>query len=672
MTRHRFQNPFHDVWVTETLSSKDYVARFSPAIVDNAEALFSPANVIVKGRQGSGKSMLLGLLDTENRMEFERKSAWPGDTSDKAPFISAYVNLVRENAALAGLRAKESETGDHSEIAALLFGDYLDTLLCVEILASLSKIFGYQSTENSVLRGVEVRLDAGTLQSFCELLKANDAYDNFMSLDAVTLEDFSLGIRTRLKHLKAFFNFSESRLPELLTSSRRAYGEVPRAFAKAACESGLVPKNTLFFLCIDQFEEIYELEKQSGYGAIYRQIINAGLARRERSVSYRIGTRHYAWDDFSGVYGSKAPIELNRDYSEIDIDRILQRHENRADWLFPRLANDVLRRLFQNAGFDVKNSETRLLFKMFGRKMEPKNRAKFYVGARSAPLWEDLTASPEVKAHLQDLWSSGEPLAAWLGAAWLRQAKQVKERTGQNIDVVRSMPWLTKGYWIKERNEAALLQIAGFRQQSLIWSGSETVLDIAGTNVLALMTICGTVWSVWLRHEGDKSVDESSIPKFSERDQSLGIQEASDLWLRKIKTGNDDGDERWNLIQNIAKSLRSSLLADLSLSNPGATGFSIVKTEISNNAIPMIQRIKFARDHGDLLEFDHTTKLANRIPRAKFYLHPLLCPIFRLPHIRTKEPKYLSLGALAKMLGYETRESVSDNEEQLQLFGDPS
>ena len=55
-------NPFFELYVGDRLSSSEFVNIFSPFLVEHAEALFLPGNVVVKGVQGSGKSMLLKLV----------------------------------------------------------------------------------------------------------------------------------------------------------------------------------------------------------------------------------------------------------------------------------------------------------------------------------------------------------------------------------------------------------------------------------------------------------------------------------------------------------------------------------------------------------------------------------------------------------------------------------
>ena len=70
----RTNNPFHDLWLTEILKSEEFVQLFSPEVAKLAEDLFGKGNVVVRGRQGSGKSMLLRLLDANTRIAYAKSN----------------------------------------------------------------------------------------------------------------------------------------------------------------------------------------------------------------------------------------------------------------------------------------------------------------------------------------------------------------------------------------------------------------------------------------------------------------------------------------------------------------------------------------------------------------------------------------------------------------------
>lgn len=94
-------NPFHTLYLTEGVEAVDIPALFSPVLVQHVQALFLPGNVELRGMQGTGKSMLLSLLDTPVRLRFwEQRSRRPGQptTDDPLPvehrrFIGAGINL---------------------------------------------------------------------------------------------------------------------------------------------------------------------------------------------------------------------------------------------------------------------------------------------------------------------------------------------------------------------------------------------------------------------------------------------------------------------------------------------------------------------------------------------------------------------------------------------------
>ncbi|MGZ0174101.1 MAG: hypothetical protein ACKVHE_31715 [Planctomycetales bacterium] len=100
-------NPFHTLYLTEGVGTVDIPSLFSPVLVPHVAPLFLPGNVVLKGMQGTGKSMLLSLLDTRVRLQFWQQSeaAQPGELlkSDPLPvdqrrFVGAGINLSKSNA----------------------------------------------------------------------------------------------------------------------------------------------------------------------------------------------------------------------------------------------------------------------------------------------------------------------------------------------------------------------------------------------------------------------------------------------------------------------------------------------------------------------------------------------------------------------------------------------
>src|SRR5207253_7909200 len=83
------------------------------------------------------------------------------------------------------------------------------------------------------------------------------------------------------------------------------------------------------FVRIDQHEELFRLEGLlKDFGPKYRAVINKALGLRNPNVSYRIGTRGYAWGENLEFFGSTARLERERNYKLIDLDEMLRRREN--------------------------------------------------------------------------------------------------------------------------------------------------------------------------------------------------------------------------------------------------------------------------------------------------------------------------------------------------------
>jgi hypothetical protein len=115
-------NPFFELYVGDRLSSSEFVTIFSPYLVRYAEALFLPGNVVVKGVQGSGKSMLLSLLKPDVRLEYARAGAEFPVRGALSQFIGAGINLAHSNGIDFGYRAISDDPNE----TAIFFGDFVN------------------------------------------------------------------------------------------------------------------------------------------------------------------------------------------------------------------------------------------------------------------------------------------------------------------------------------------------------------------------------------------------------------------------------------------------------------------------------------------------------------------------------------------------------------------
>jgi hypothetical protein len=640
----RFDNPFHDLWVTEILEPGAFVRMFSDVLVQDAEALFSTGNIVLKGRQGSGKSMLLNLLETSTRVAYVTTGTPYPVPEKQRCFLSAGVQLTQQSAALVAARAAEIPVERRAQTVAANFADYLNALLSRDLLRNIEYLARNQTLDPATIREVPVNLGAAADAKLISFLSTTETWHGIVGSTVSDFESLSAHLDWRLKQHRLYANDTLKELPQELLSTRSSAGLPVAELAEGLRSAGILPKDTLILLRVDQHEELFELERHSKLGTVFRQVLNSALARRDPRVAYRVGTRHYAWETELASWGSGAPLEWERDYSVIDLDAILRRGEQSKGWKFPELAKDVLRRRLQFAGFGAPINPIAALF---GKTPTPRDRARKYAGSAASVIQMESGWSQEWIDYLNHLWSSGEQLDAKFGEAWLKQESQKRGNVGASAQV-SELPWRKNEWWVKERNEIALLQLAGDRQQALSWGGEKQIVDLAGTNILAFMTICKSVWATWQRRNARAAERQGVLPEFSVDDQLIGITEASQTWFKKIRVGLE-ADRRTRLVSALGSWFRKRMLDDRRLAYPGHNGFSLPESSLSSDS-ELMALIKICRDHGDLLEAVHTTRNRNQERRLKWYLHPLLSPLFRIPSVRTKEPIYTTLQELATIV----------------------
>ncbi|WP_369969735.1 hypothetical protein AB8E26_05635 [Stenotrophomonas rhizophila] len=540
---------------------------------------------------------------------------------------------------------QEIDPAIRQQWAAATFSDYVNYLLVIDILLNVSCLAAEQASD-SVLSS-EIAVDWGTdaQQRFVGATVASEQWFGYLD-GCGTVDELLQRCKARIGAYRRYFNYSGA-LPPSIEQSKTEIGQPAAVVADALRLAGVIPQNSLIFLRIDQHEELYALEKLSGYGEVFRKVINRALSMRDSRIAYRIGTRHYAWNDRVEVWGSSATVENLRDYVALDIDEYFRRPESKsAGWKFPSFAEDVFRRRLNVAGYDLSDIHPgKTLDHVFGETLLPSERARRYARTSDAKLrlepgwaqgWGDL---------LHELWRK-DPMSARLGEAYLRQREQVRRAVATTAPQGEGLPWEApeKVWWRKERLEVAAMQIASDCNQSMIWSGSRHIVELAGGNILPFMTICGTIWAAWLRNSDCRLDQEGEPPQIDVADQTVGVLEASKIWFDKLQEGIY-GDRRKRLVSNLGAWFSVKLKSDRAISYPGHNGFSLSLAEIDGEG-EICELIKECRDQGDLLQSDHTSKLSDSRPRIKWYLNPILSPFFRIPQSRTKEPIYSTLHEL--------------------------
>jgi hypothetical protein len=595
-------NPFNELYVTETVSSSAFVRIFSSFILKNASALFLPGNVVVKGMQGCGKSMLLSLLKPEVRIAYAEAQE-PFPLSGKyAKFIGAGINLTRSGAIDFGQR-NMGDSADETEILPIYFGDFLNYWIVYDVLNTISLLC--EKADGKVAKELSISITPDKLESFTQSIKTNRCWFGYLD-DVRTYQELRSRLSLRINSYLNFLNFNSDVLPDEIRHSKTTVGEPIAKVAEHLRSAGIVAEDVHLIVRIDQYEELIRLEgKRKEYGSHFREVVNKALSSRNPHVSYRIGTRGYAWGENPRVYGTTGPLERDRNFKLLDLDEILRRKENRKSWIFPDFAEDVFRKRLQFANYDDVPSRNSL-DRVFGQGMSPEERALAYCGrapARAIKMEKEWPS--EWRKYLLQL-AERDPLSARLGEAWARQKgkKDIIHHIPQDL-----FPWDRHKYWRKERIEAALMQIAGRCAQRMVWTGAEDIVELSGGNILVFVSLCQHMWSVWLRTVRTDQNSPVTLPVIENSIQAVGIQEASTHWFAKLAE-ESGGTSRQRFVSIVGADLEKKLYNDDALSYPGRNGFSLELDDLDRD-LDLKNFLNECVDYGALIDSAHTTKESN-------------------------------------------------------------
>jgi hypothetical protein len=635
-------NPFDDLYLTETASAREFTALFSDFMVEHMLTLFKPVNVVLKGTQGSGKTMLLSLLKPEIRLDFfdgERPFPVP---KKLARFIGCGINFTRSAALDIGQRPLSQDLQHDLALFPLYFADFVNYWIVRDLLGSLKLMFGHEPAFGGIVN------DSSAADAFARDLARQDCWFGYLN-GVTTFDALFEKIDYRISRYRAFHQYNVELLDAEIQRTKTSIGEPAARAGECLRNTGVIADDVPIYVRIDQVEILARSDQlRDTLGAEYRKVINRALSTRDPRIFYRIGVRRHAWEDELAVIGS-VPLEQSRNYRLLDIDDVLRRREN-FPWIFPDFARDVFTRRLVHAGLKTQGSRT--MRQYLGTPPEPQDAARAYAGRSTAERVLRIDAAwPEVwRKLLVDLFEL-DPLSAKLAEAWLRQTggRKVKNRF-LTSPPAKPFPWDAM-IWRKERVKQALMQIAARCGQRLLWSGDESVTALSGDNILVCISICQHIWEAFFRGQRRKPESQRKDPLRDGIDaasQAIGIQLTSAYWYDKI-TEWPGGHERQKFVDTLGRLFQDRLSDDRAMSYPGHNGFSLSKEEFERD-VSLKRFLDDAVNFGDLFEAPHTTKEKDRRQRIKWYLHPILSPHFRIPETHVKEPLYVTASEVRKWL----------------------
>lgn len=648
-------NPFHDLYLSESISEDDLVKLFSPIIVEHSGIVFEPGNVIICGLQGTGKTMLLNLLRPELRLAYSRAGEKFPVSQKASKFIGAGINLRKCGILEFAQHLEKGMDRKQVQELALLFADFFNYWIVADLVKSVQLLL--TSASPALLKEIGLKGSDADFDQFAKRLAADPCW--FGALEGVcTLTELNARFEERFASYRLFLNLNTLVLPDSVTETKTVIGDPILKAVDALRVMNVLEDKTKIFVRIDQYEQLTTLNVAgTTYGSSCQELIHKALAARDGRISYRIGTRKHGWDVRPAIYSTTDVLERKRDFDIHDMDEIFRRRENRGTWWFPEFAQDIfLKRMHASEYYQKGTNSDLLMGRVLGKSLTPGMRAEGYVKYPESRRKIIENAVISLPVDTPDSWKTyisalaeQDVLSAWLSCAWVRQ-KTVKRKNSPalgNAPLTESVPWADKPYWHKERVQLGLMQLASANRQAPMWGGETDVVSLSDGQILVFLFLLQHIWDAWLRdRRGDKEGD-FQFPIRHEV-QSQGIREASAEWLSK-QTEGPNAYKRKLFVDALGKHFYVKLTGDKAMSNPGANGFTLENGELVDN--PDVRKFLMeAVSYGDLVEAPHTSKTKGE-RRTKYYLMPILSPYFRIPSIHTKEPEYVTIKQVRNWLG---------------------
>lgn len=654
-------NPFHDLYLSETISEDALVELFSPIIVDYSHVMFESGNVIVLGAQGTGKTMLLNLLRPESRLAYAAAKLEFPVPKDLSRFIGAGINLRKCGALEFAQHLDQNTTGRDVQELQLLFADFVNYLIVIDMIASVQELIA--AGNEKVLKDIGVSSSVSNLDKFARMLAAEPCW--FGVLDGVeSIDQLNEKFANRIKHYRYFINLNTSQVPAEIRESKTVIGDPILKAAQALRQAGVLEEDVKVFIRIDQYEQLTTLNVlDKAFGAGCQQLIHKALAARDGRVSYRIGTRKHGWPTPPKIFKTDDVLELKRDFDVVDMEEIFRRRENSRTWIFPKFACDIFERRLKRSEY-CRNGSVLKLSEALGQSLKPSERARKYFSSEAGMKNLISKSINDFPNNVGEDWANyisqmgqDDILQAWLCCAWLRQKVASDKRKIHSlppVPAVGTVPWAKQPYWQKERNHQALMQIASAHRQALLWSGEDDLLALSGSHLLIFLFLLQHIWDAWLRDNRGRADDELMFPIDIDV-QSQGVMEASIEWRSKQIEG-PNARQRKKFVDILGEHFYTNLINDKTMSYPGENGISISNVELeAEREISLF--LSEAASFGDLFETSHTSKRKGE-KRTKYYLAPILSPVFRIPAIHTKEPEYIGTTQVKNWLNGDTRPIV--------------
>jgi hypothetical protein len=634
----RGRNPFSDTLVSELIEEPGrYQRMFSEHIlVGETLQVFQPGNVVLTGPQGSGKSMILNLVRYSVLTRWINEEGSPPQVLQAVPpYFGLYVNLVRANFHVFGRRAVQNTIPgmDATEVNAVCAGDYLTHYLFHELVKGLMFLVSPEGSKFALW----LRINPESLKKSIAEIEGWDAWFGYYT-GRKSLADLFRRSFERLNEWRRFLNANVDELSDELWTTKASMEQCLHLMGQLLRRVGSDNTIPQLFVVIDQYEALPELNAR--HGPHLQRIVNSLLKGRDPCVSYKIGARTYDWGRELRIWGAQSRIEVQRDYSITNLSDLLMRNENNKSWLFSRFARDVAMRRLADKGYHARAGQLEQSFQKWNADIE----SCMYFKTPRRLIQAVGPVPDDVKHHiLKACGPNPSPLDVRLAGAWFLQRRKrgVPQhellRMLSEISSQEEAPWHHK-WWRKERVGVALLQLASRTNQKRLYYGWKTMVELSGANITSFLLLCAEVWDT------ASKLNIEFLAGLPEAVQTSAVYDAAEKWRNRDRNENVGGRERYEILTRLGFAVHESLIGDYAISNPGHSGFSIREADfrLGDDADRVLTLLQNAVSWAILEERPHTSK-QQESARRKYYLHPLLSPVFAIPHTRVKEPLYASI-----------------------------